>query len=66
MHVQTAKAEAQSDQGLRCPLPESLHANSVFAKTAGLSDKTSKFSFCPAENFSLSDKCPVILVKKRL
>ena len=38
----------------------------VFAKTAGLSDKTGKFSFCPAENFSLSDKCPVILVKKRL
>ena len=25
---------------------------SVFEKTAGLSDKTGKFSFCPAENFS--------------
>ena len=36
----------------------------VFAKTAGLSDKTGKFSFCPAENFSLSDKCPVISGKK--
>ena len=28
-------------------------------KTAGLSDKSSKFSFCPAENFSLSDKWPL-------
>ena len=37
----------------------------VFTKTAGLSDKTGKFSFCPAENFSLSDKCPVISGKKR-
>ena len=37
----------------------------VFAKTAGLSDKTGKFSICPAENFSLSDKCPVISGKKR-
>ena len=37
----------------------------VFAKTVGLSDKTGKFSFCPAENFSLSDKCPVISGKKR-
>ena len=36
----------------------------VFAKTAGLSDKTGKFSFCPAENFTLSDKCPVILAKR--
>ena len=37
----------------------------VFAKTAGLSDKTGKFSFCPAEKFSLSDKFPVISVKTR-
>ena len=42
-----------------------LSNRSVFAKTAGLSDKTGKFSFCPAENFSLSDKCPVILAKKK-
>ena len=43
----------------------SKHKHPVFAKTAGLSDKTGKFSFCPAENFSLSDKCPVISGKKR-
>ena len=45
-----------------------LHKNcgkAAFAKTAGLSDKTGKFSICPAENFSLSDKCPVISGKKR-
>ena len=37
---------------------------SVFAKSAGLSDKTGIFSFCPAETFNLSDKCPVILSKE--
>ena len=37
----------------------------VFAKTAGLSDKSGKFSFCPAKNFNLSDKCPVISGKKK-
>ena len=36
----------------------------VFAKSAGLSDKTGIFSFCPAETFNLSDKCPVILSKE--
>ena len=36
----------------------------VFAKSAGLSDKTRIFSFCPAKTFSLSDKCPVILKKE--
>ena len=38
--------------------------NAVFAKTAGLSDKTSKFSFCPAAKFSLSDKCLWFLAKR--
>ena len=33
----------------------------VFTKTAGLSDKTGKFSFCPAKIFSLSDSCPATL-----
>ena len=33
-------------------------------KKAGLQDKTSKFSFCPAKNFSLSDKSPVNLSKE--
>ena len=39
--------------------------NQSSPKTARLSDKTAKFSFCPAGNFSLSDICPVILAKKR-
>ena len=43
-----------------------LSDRAVFAKTAGLSDKSGKFSFCPAENFSLSDKCPVISGKKEI
>ena len=34
---------------------------SVFTKTEGLSDKTSKFSFCPVKIFSLSDSCPATL-----
>ena len=37
---------------------------SVFAKSAGLPDKTGIFSFCPAKFFSLSDKCPVNLSKE--
>ena len=37
---------------------------SVFAKSAGLPDKTGIFSFCPAETFSLSEKCPVNLSKE--
>ena len=41
------------------------HIWPVFAKTAGLSNKTDKFSFCPAEKFSLSGKCPVISGKTR-
>ena len=28
--------------------------------------KTGKFSLCPAENFCLSDKCPVISSKKEI
>ena len=36
----------------------------VFAKSAGLSDKTGIFSFCPAKTFCLSDKCPVNLSKE--
>ena len=36
----------------------------VFAKSAGLPDKTGIFSFCLAKSFSLSDKCPVNLSKK--
>ena len=39
----------------------------VYVKTAGLYDKSGKFSFCPAENFSLSDnKCPVTLHKSQI
>ena len=37
---------------------------SVFAKSAGLSDKTGIFLVCPAKRFSLSDKCPVNLSKE--
>ena len=33
--------------------------NTIFTKSAGLPDKTGKFSFCPAKTFSLSDKCRV-------
>ena len=36
----------------------------VFAKSAGLPDKTGIFSFYPAKTFSLSDKCPVHLSKE--
>ena len=36
----------------------------VFAKSAGLPDKTGFFSFCPAKTFSLSDKCPMNLNKE--
>ena len=36
----------------------------AFAKSAGLPDKTGIFSFCSAETFSLSDKCPVNLSKE--
>ena len=36
----------------------------VFAKSAGLPDKTGIFTFCPAKTFSLSDKCPVNLSKE--
>ena len=36
----------------------------VFAKSAGLPDKTGIFSFCPAKTFSLSVKCPVNLSKE--
>ena len=32
--------------------------HAVFAKTAGLSDKTDNFLFCPAKIFGLSDSCP--------
>ena len=39
-------------------------AQTVFEKSAGLSDKTGIFSFCPAETFNLLDKCPVILSKE--
>ena len=40
-------------------LPFCLHLLDMSTpKTAGLSDKTGNFSFCPAENFGLSDKCP--------
>ena len=39
-------------------------SHSVFAKSAGLPDKTGIFSFCPAKTFSLSDKCPVNLSKE--
>ena len=39
--------------------------STVFAKTAGLSDKISIFLFCPVEKFSFSDKCPVISCKTR-
>ena len=38
----------------------------VYSKTARLSDKSGKFSFCPAENFSLSDKCPLTLRKSQI
>ena len=41
-------------------------AITVYAKTARLSDKTGKFLFCPAENFSLSDKCPTTLCKSQI
>ena len=37
--------------------------STVYAKTAGLSDKTGKFSFYPAESCYLSDKCPTSLRK---
>ena len=36
----------------------------VLTKSAGLQDKTGKFSFCPGKTFSLSDKCPVNLSKE--
>ena len=36
----------------------------VFAKSAGLSDKTGKFSFRPAKIYSLSDNCPMNLSKE--
>ena len=32
--------------------------NPVFAKTAGLSDKTGRFLFSPAKIFGLTDSCP--------
>ena len=36
-------------------------------KLPGLSDKTGKFSFCPAENFSLSDiPCSATLRKSQI
>ena len=38
----------------------------VYARTARLSDKTGKFSFCPAENCSLSDKRPATLCKSQI
>ena len=40
--------------------------NAVYAKTAGLSDKTGIFLFCLAENFSPSHKCPATLCKSQI
>ena len=40
--------------------------NTVYEKTAGLSDISDKFSFCHTENFSLSDICPVTLHKSQI
>ena len=38
---------------------------SIFAKSAGLPDRTGIFfHFCPTKTFSLSDKCPVNLNKE--
>ena len=36
------------------------------AKTAGLSDKTGKFSFCPAKIFGLPDSCPATLFNRQI
>ena len=38
----------------------------VFAKTAELSDKTGKFSFCPAKFFGLCDSCPATLFNSQI
>ena len=38
--------------------------NAVYTKSAGLPDKTGKFSFFPAKTVSLYDKCPVNLSKE--
>ena len=40
---------------------DDVEITSVFAKTAGLSDKTGKFSICPAKIFGLSDSCPATI-----
>ena len=45
---------------------DAAHIKPVYAKTARLSDKTGKFSFCPAENCSLSDKCPTTLYNSKI
>ena len=44
----------------------SPHLRAVFAKTAGLSDKTGKFLFCPAEMFGLSDSCLATLFNRQI
>ena len=36
----------------------------VFMKSAGLPDKTDKFSFCPTKTFSLSEKLSLNLSKE--
>ena len=43
------------------------HDRVQYQRKKGLSNKTGKFSFCPAENFSLSDKrseihCKIIVI----
>ena len=37
-----------------------------FTTSAEMSDKSGKFSICPAENFSMCDKCPVTLCKSQI
>ena len=49
---------------LRFNVPPTMRYTAVFTKSAALQDKSSKFSFCPAKTFSLSDKCPVNLSKE--
>ena len=46
--------------------PKKMFFIAVNEKTAGLSDKTGKFLFCLAENFSLSHKCPATRRKSQI